>query len=79
MADRKTSMLTDRNPKDFILFRSADFVKEVTIKDNTGRKEYDEDTPFPTLDFPSDHGVVATALRVLMKPVVVEERSASSK
>ena len=68
MADRKTSKLTDRNPKDFILFRAADFVKEVSIKDNTGHKSYDEDAPFPTLDFPSDHGIIATALRVLMKP-----------
>jgi hypothetical protein len=42
-------------------------VQEVTIKDNTGAKSYDEDMPFPTLDFPSDHGVVASALRVLIQ------------
>uniref|UniRef100_A0A6U1J5H5 Endonuclease/exonuclease/phosphatase domain-containing protein n=1 Tax=Tetraselmis chuii TaxID=63592 RepID=A0A6U1J5H5_9CHLO len=67
MAERKTSSLTDRNPKDFILFSKEHFVKEVTIKDNTGAKSYDEDMPFPTLDFPSDHGVVASALRVLIQ------------
>eukprot|EP00873_Tetraselmis_striata_P000605 jgi/Tetstr1/420869/TSEL_011942.t1 len=67
MAERKTSSLTDRNPKDFILFTKEHFVKEVTIKDNTGAKTYDEEAPFPTLDFPSDHGVVASALRVLMQ------------
>jgi len=66
-AVRKTSSLTDRNPKDFILFTKEHFVKEVTIKDNTGAKTYDEEAPFPTLDFPSDHGVVASALRVLMQ------------
>lgn len=100
MADRATCPLTDRNLKDFILFRPTDFVKvqplifpaaqwphmccvcelaqplainacmlprpqEVTIKDNTGRKYFDDDNPFPTLDFPSDHAIVATALRVL--------------
>eukprot|EP00192_Tetraselmis_astigmatica_P006288 CAMPEP_0117670250 /NCGR_PEP_ID=MMETSP0804-20121206/12632_1 /TAXON_ID=1074897 /ORGANISM="Tetraselmis astigmatica, Strain CCMP880" /LENGTH=518 /DNA_ID=CAMNT_0005478495 /DNA_START=155 /DNA_END=1711 /DNA_ORIENTATION=- len=66
MADRKTSPLTDRNPKDFILYRPEDFVHEVTIRDNTGSKTYDDEMPFPTLDFPSDHGIVATALRVRM-------------
>eukprot|EP00873_Tetraselmis_striata_P021728 jgi/Tetstr1/441992/TSEL_003142.t1 len=65
IAERKTSSLTDRNPKDFILFTNEHF--EVTIKDNTGAKTYDEEAPFPTLDFPSDHGVVASALRVLMQ------------
>uniref|UniRef100_A0A061RKH8 Uncharacterized protein n=1 Tax=Tetraselmis sp. GSL018 TaxID=582737 RepID=A0A061RKH8_9CHLO len=66
MSECRTSPLTDRNPKDFILFSEKDFVKEVTIKDNTGSKDYKEDIPFPTLDFPSDHGIVATALRVLI-------------
>jgi len=78
MSDRKTSPLTDRNPKDFILFHPTDFVKEVTIKDNTGKKEYDEEAPFPTLDFPSDHGVVATALRVLTEAPVCKAEEASS-
>jgi hypothetical protein len=65
--------LGDRNPKDTILFRSSQ--SEVwsrpneqqqpnPLKDNTGSLEYLEDTVFPTLDFPSDHGVVATTLKV---------------
>ena len=32
-------------------------------KDNTGKKVYTEDMVFPTLAFPSDHGLVATVLK----------------
>jgi hypothetical protein len=52
----------DRNPKDFILFSQGDFMPENTIKDNTGRKEYVEGMVFPTLSFPSDHGILSTTL-----------------
>jgi len=52
----------DVNPKDFILFRKGDFKVEKTWKDNTGEKTYTEDSAFPTLDFPSDHGLLSTIL-----------------
>lgn len=52
----------DVNPKDFILFGRDTFEVVSTWKDNTGRKEYVEDMAFPTLDFPSDHGILATVL-----------------
>ena len=52
----------DVNPKDFILFPKGDFAVERTWKDNTGRKEYIEDMAFPTLEFPSDHGLLSTIL-----------------
>ena len=52
----------DKNPKDFILFPRATYSVVVTTKDNTGRRRYTEDMVFPTLQFPSDHGLVATVL-----------------
>jgi hypothetical protein len=53
----------DVNPKDFILFGKTDFEIVQTWKDNTGEKEYIEDMAFPTLKFPSDHGILATILK----------------
>jgi hypothetical protein len=35
-----------------------------TSKDNTGDKKYIEGMVFPTLHFPSDHGVTSTVLKV---------------
>ena len=52
----------DVNPKDFIVFPKSDFSVVKTWKDNTGRKEYIEDMAFPTLEFPSDHGLLSTVL-----------------
>ena len=52
----------DKNPKDFILFFDNDFHVQRTIKDNTGRKRYIENMVFPTLQFPSDHGITSTVL-----------------
>jgi hypothetical protein len=52
----------DVNPKDFILFDKSSFSVVHTWKDNTGRKEYVEDMAFPTLEFPSDHGILATII-----------------
>jgi len=52
----------DVNPKDFILFGKRDFGVVQTWKDNTGKREYIEDIAFPTLQFPSDHGILATIL-----------------
>lgn len=53
----------DINPKDFILFGKTDFSVESMWKDNTGEKKYLEDTAFPTMDFPSDHGILAAVIR----------------
>lgn len=52
----------DVNPKDFIVFKKQDFDVVKTWKDNTGTREYIEDMAFPTLKFPSDHGILATIL-----------------
>lgn len=52
----------DVNPKDFIIFPKSDFRVVKTWKDNTGKKEYIEDLAFPTLEFPSDHGLLSTIL-----------------
>jgi hypothetical protein len=53
----------DVNPKDFILFGKNDFEVVQTWKDNTGEKQYVENVAFPTLTFPSDHGILATILQ----------------
>lgn len=52
----------DVNPKDFILFAKDHFEVEHTWKDNTGDRKYTEDTAFPTLQFPSDHGILSTVI-----------------
>jgi hypothetical protein len=52
----------DVNPKDFIIFPKSDFKVVKTWKDNTGKKNYIEDMAFPTLEFPSDHGLLSTIL-----------------
>lgn len=58
----------DINPKDFILFKMKDFEVVHMWKDNMGDgKTYTEDMAFPTLDFPSDHGILSTVLRVRKK------------
>jgi hypothetical protein len=52
----------DVNPKDFILFPKQAYQIVHTWKDNTGEKKYIEDMAFPTLSFPSDHGILATII-----------------
>mmetsp|Transcript_33906 Transcript_33906/g.76675 ORF Transcript_33906/g.76675 Transcript_33906/m.76675 type:complete len:567 (+) Transcript_33906:226-1926(+) len=52
----------DKNPKDFIVFDQLDFAVRWTTKDNTGSGSYVEGMVFPTLAFPSDHGITATSL-----------------
>uniref|UniRef100_A0A7S2S644 Endonuclease/exonuclease/phosphatase domain-containing protein n=1 Tax=Rhizochromulina marina TaxID=1034831 RepID=A0A7S2S644_9STRA len=52
----------DKNPKDFIVFFEDDFRVRWTQKDNTGKGKYVEGMVFPTLAFPSDHGITATSL-----------------
>mmetsp|Transcript_111739 Transcript_111739/g.339739 ORF Transcript_111739/g.339739 Transcript_111739/m.339739 type:complete len:576 (+) Transcript_111739:94-1821(+) len=62
------------HPKDLILFRQGQLalVAQADMgsgrqanpsKDNTGELVYNEEMVFPTLDFPSDHGVVAAVLQ----------------
>ena len=55
----------DKNPKDFILFFRADYRVLETRKDNTGKGRYEEAMVFPTLSFPSDHGITSTVLEEL--------------
>lgn len=62
-ADEKESK-GDKNPKDFILFPKAHFEVLAATKDNTGERRYIEDMVFPTLKFPSDHGVVSSKLKI---------------
>lgn len=57
----------DVNPKDFILFFRSHFDVIHTWKDNTGEHKYLENTPFPTLNFPSDHGILATIIETTGK------------
>ena len=52
----------DKNPKDFVLFPKARFSLDEALKDNTGKRTYLEGEIFPTLTFPSDHGVVSCTL-----------------
>lgn len=58
----QTCEKADINPKDFILFPKADYKVIRTWKDNTGEKKYTENMAFPTLNFPSDHGILATVI-----------------
>lgn len=57
---------TDRNPKDYIIFDTKQFLPVgAPERDNTGiRGTFDPEAPFPTLNFPSDHA----ALLSLLKP-----------
>jgi hypothetical protein len=64
-AERYTNLNVDHNPKDFILFYRDQLALASTAKDNTGKRRYDEDIMFPTLDFPSDHGISSAVLTVL--------------
>lgn len=59
--DRKDE-LGDKNPKDFILFFEPDFMVLSHTKDNTGERKYVENMVFPTLSFPSDHGITSAEL-----------------
>jgi hypothetical protein len=65
----------DKNPKDFIVFFGEDYRVLQTTKDNTGEKKYIENMVFPTLSFPSDHGITSTVL----DEVKLQLRSGSTK
>eukprot|EP01062_Namystynia_karyoxenos_P039744 TRINITY_DN288_c0_g1_i1.p1 TRINITY_DN288_c0_g1~~TRINITY_DN288_c0_g1_i1.p1 ORF type:complete len:667 (+),score=258.04 TRINITY_DN288_c0_g1_i1:110-2002(+) len=51
----------DKNCKDHIVVPEGTAVSDVQ-RDNTGKGTYNDDTVFPTLTFPSDHGVLAATL-----------------
>merc|ERR1711865_528232 len=55
----------DVNLKDYILFYTSQLKAERTVKDNTGKHEYREGMFFPTMSFPSDHGILSTKLTML--------------
>ena len=59
----------DVNPKDFILTFEKHGSFSGTVKDNTGEKKYVENMVFPTLTFPSDHGIVSSTLTLVDKNV----------
>jgi hypothetical protein len=72
MSERAKSPLTDKNPKDHIVFRAGDLrayaggcVSGVVSRDNTGEGIFDADIPFPTLNFPSDHAIVCADLEIV--------------
>jgi len=53
----------DLNPKDHILFQRNAYEVLACYKDNTGQRRYVERECFPTLHFPSDHGIVCAVLK----------------
>mmetsp|Transcript_48300 Transcript_48300/g.134891 ORF Transcript_48300/g.134891 Transcript_48300/m.134891 type:complete len:583 (+) Transcript_48300:98-1846(+) len=72
LADRVLNANMD--PKDLIVFYRDQLVQVTPedmgegrqrnpLKDNTGRLEFKERTIFPTMEFPSDHGIVAVVLQ----------------
>lgn len=54
---------SDVNPKDHIVFGLSCFEPIQVMKDNTGKGEYIEGMCFPSLSFPSDHGLVSAVLK----------------
>merc|ERR1719263_1762366 len=46
------------NPKDHILVQCRVFDVNWQFKDNTGSRQFIEGTSLPSLQFPSDHGIV---------------------
>ena len=52
----------DKNPKDAILFFPSTFRAVDVQKDNTGNREYVDGMVFPTMSFPSDHGITSGLL-----------------
>lgn len=65
------------DPKDHIVFLSAQFAVATQddmgegrqanpLKDNTGDLQYMEKSVFPTLVFPSDHGILSVVLKSVL-------------
>lgn len=70
LSERAESPLTDKNPKDHVLFQvgevdqSEGFVVNFVSRDNTGDGDFLPDVPFPTIGFPSDHAIVCAELEL---------------
>lgn len=64
MCDMESSPLTDKHPKDHIVFGSNSFSTQIVQRDNTGDGQFIDDTPFPTMSFPSDHALVCATLEM---------------
>ena len=63
MCEMQTCALTDKHPKDHIVFGGDKFSRvQIVMRDNTGDGTFVEDAPFPTLSFPSDHALVCATL-----------------
>jgi len=62
---RKFHKNADVNLKDYVLFYANHLKSSSTLKDNTGDRQYREGMFFPTMSFPSDHGVLETKLTIL--------------
>eukprot|EP00960_Hanusia_phi_P043756 756237-Hanusia_phi.AAC.3 len=54
----------DKNLKDWIVFSLSQLECRCAHKDNTGSASYIEDMVFPTMNFPSDHAIVAATVSV---------------
>lgn len=71
LSERAESPLTDKNPKDHVLFqvgevdRAEGFVVNFVSRDNTGDGVFLPDVPFPTIGFPSDHAIVCAELELV--------------
>ena len=55
-------LLPPGGEQDFVVFDDSKWTVRWTAKDNTGAGDYVEGMVFPTLAFPSDHGITATSL-----------------
>lgn len=65
LADRETSPNTDRNPKDFIIFRQGQLTAGEFGLDNSGARTYDPKSPIPGTNFPSDHCALWTTVETV--------------
>jgi len=74
---------SDMHPKDIIVFYRDHFSpctptqmgkgrQPPCFRDNTGMMKYDEQSIFPTLDFPSDHGILAVSLQPSAGPALAK-------
>ena len=56
----------DVNPKDAILYCGVVSSHADAAKDNTGEMSYVEDTPLPSMTFPSDHAILRTIVNITL-------------
>jgi len=60
----------DANPKDHIIVQSERFNVVSCFKDSTGERRFVEGECLPSLQFPSDHGIVAAVFLPRLPPLV---------